>query len=198
MTRPVLEGYCAPGRHRGRVTTGRVPGPGRTSPASSAHTGLSWNELCPARADGSEGGTVPRLTRDDFEHLLAFRTSLRQFQHWSEEQAQAAGLTHVQHQLLVAVKGHPGNQPPTVGELADYLLLRHHSAVELVDRAAAAGLVRRVADPSDGRVVRVQLTPLGEQRLAELTPAHLDELHRLADVLNQLTTGWNGRADPRE
>jgi DNA-binding MarR family transcriptional regulator len=136
---------------------------------------------------------VPRLTRDDFEHLLAFRASLRRFQHWSEEQAQAAGLTHVQHQLLVAVKGHPGDRPPTVGELADYLLLRHHSAVELVDRAATAGLVRRVSDPSDGRVVRVELTPLGEQRLAELTPAHLDELHRLAEVLNQLTTGWNGR-----
>ncbi|HTW05032.1 MAG TPA: hypothetical protein VMF87_32370 [Streptosporangiaceae bacterium] len=52
--------------------------------------------------------------------------------------------------------------------------------------------MRRVADPSDGRVVRVELTALGEQRLAELTPAHLDELHRLAEVLNQLTTGWNG------
>jgi DNA-binding MarR family transcriptional regulator len=154
---------------------------------------LSWNELrARVRADGSEGGAVPRLTRDDFEHLLAFRTSLRRFQHWSEEQAQAAGLTHVQHQLLVAVKGHPGDRPPAVGELADYLLLRHHSAVELVDRAATAGLVRRVSDPSDGRVVRVELSPLGEQRLAELTPAHLDELHRLAEVLSQLTTGWNG------
>lgn len=138
---------------------------------------------------------MPRLTRDDFEHLLAFRTSLRRFQHWSEEQAQAAGLTHVQHQLLVAVKGHPGDRPPAVGELADYLLLRHHSAVELVDRAATAGLVRRVCDPSDGRVVRVELTPLGEQRLSELTPAHLEELHRLAGVLNYLTTGWNGRDD---
>jgi DNA-binding MarR family transcriptional regulator len=155
--------------------------------------GLSWDELrARVRADGSEGGAVPRLDRDDFEHLLAFRTSLRRFQHWSEEQAQAAGLTHVQHQLLVAVKGHPGHRPPAVGELADYLLLRHHSAVELVDRAATAGLVRRASDPSDGRVVRVELTPLGEQRLAELTPAHLDELHRLAEVLNQLTTGWNG------
>jgi DNA-binding MarR family transcriptional regulator len=156
--------------------------------------GLSWDELrARVRADGSEGGAVPRLDRDDFEHLLAFRTSLRRFQHWSEEQAQAAGLTHVQHQLLVAVKGHPGHRPPAVGELADYLLLRHHSAVELVDRAATAGLVRRASDPSDGRVVRVELTPLGEQRLAELTPAHLDELHRLAEVLNQLTTGWSGQ-----
>lgn len=127
-----------------------------------------------------------QLTRDDFEHLLAFRTSLRKFQRWSEDQANAAGLTHVQHQLLVAIKGHPGTQPPTVGELAGYLLQRHHSTVELVDRAVAAGLVRRVDDANDGRVVRVRLTPLGDRRLAALTPAHLTELRNLANALNEL------------
>ncbi|HEU5420480.1 MAG TPA: MarR family winged helix-turn-helix transcriptional regulator [Streptosporangiaceae bacterium] len=130
---------------------------------------------------------MPELTQRDFEHLLAFRTSLRRFQHWSEEQAQAAGLTHVQHQLLVAIKGHPGPRPPAIGDLAGDLLLRHHSAVELVNRTERAGLVRRVPDPADGRVVRVTLTRLGDQRLAELTPAHLEELHHLAAVLNQLT-----------
>ena len=187
---PILDGLRAAGPDPGRRDAPRPP---CWPIVKRATPGRARNVLRPVRADGSEGGAVPRLTRDDFEHLLAFRTSLRRFQHWSEEQAQAAGLTHVQHQLLVAVKGHPGDRPPTVGELADYLLLRHHSAVELVDRAATAGLVRRVSDPSDGRVVRVELTQLGEQRLAELTPAHLDELHRLADVLNQLTTGWNGR-----
>src|SRR5436190_5026650 len=73
--------------------------------------------------------------RADFEHVLAFRTSLRRFQRWSEDEARAAGLTHVQHQLLVAIKGHPGAASPTIGDLANYLLLRPHSAVELVDRA---------------------------------------------------------------
>jgi len=131
---------------------------------------------------------VPQLTRMDFEHLLAFRTSLRTFQHWSETQARAAGLTHVQHQLLVAVKGHPGDEPPTVGDLAGYLLLRHHSTVELVDRSVAAGLVRRIADASDGRLVRVQLTARGERLLTELTPAHLEELHGLAAVLDELVS----------
>jgi DNA-binding MarR family transcriptional regulator len=131
---------------------------------------------------------VPELTQEDFEHLLAFRTSLRKFQRWSEDQANAAGLTHVQHQLLVAIKGHPGSQPPTVGDLAGYLLQRHHSTVELVDRAVAAGLVRRVSDANDGRVVRVRLTALGERRLAALTPAHLEELHLLAKSLNELLT----------
>lgn len=131
---------------------------------------------------------MPQLTRQDFEHLLAFRTSLRRFQHWSEDQARAVGLTHVQHQLLVAVKGHPGDEPPTVGDLAGYLLLRHHSTVELVDRAVAADLVRRIADACDGRLVRVQLTAQGERRLRELTPAHLKELHNLAAILGELVS----------
>ncbi len=130
-----------------------------------------------------------QLTRADFEHLLAFRISLRRFQRWSEDQARAAGLTHVQHQLLVAVKGHPGGDPPTVGDLADYLLLRHHSVVELVDRAELAGLVRRAPDARDARLVRVRLTGKGERLLDELTPAHLIELHGLAAVLDELVAG---------
>jgi DNA-binding MarR family transcriptional regulator len=130
-----------------------------------------------------------QLTRKDFEHLLAFRSSLRRFQRWSEDQARAAGLTHVQHQLLVAVKGHPGPEPPTVGDLADHLLQRHNSTVELVDRAEAAGLVRRVADGRDARVVRIWLTPKGDRILSELTPAHLVELHSLAAVLDELVAG---------
>ena len=134
-------------------------------------------------------GNVPQLTHVDFERLLAFRTRLRTFQRWSEDQAQAVGLTHVQHQLLVAIKGHPGDQPPTVGDLAGYLLQRHHSTVELVDRATAAGLVRRGPDALDGRVVRVQLTPLGDRLLTELTPAHLAELQQLATALNELLLG---------
>jgi DNA-binding MarR family transcriptional regulator len=129
---------------------------------------------------------VPELTRGDFAHLLAFRTLLREFQHWSEGQAAAVGLTHVQHQLLIAVKGHPGDQPPTISDLARYLLLRHHSAVELADRTADAGLVQRAADTSDGRIVRIRLTPLGERRLTELTPAHLARLNDLAAALNDL------------
>lgn len=137
---------------------------------------------------------MPQLTRKDFEHLLAFRVSLRRFQHWSEDQAQKAGLTHVQHQLLVAIKGHPGSQPPTVGDLAGYLLLRHHSAVELVDRAEAAGFVRRVPDCADGRLVRVALTAKGDRCLNELTPAHLAKLHDLAALLDELVAGWDGRS----
>jgi DNA-binding MarR family transcriptional regulator len=136
------------------------------------------------------------LTQQDFERLLEFRVTLRRFQRWSEDQAQAAGLTHVQHQLLVAIKGHPGDTPPTVGDLAGYLLLRPHSTVELIDRAEAAGFVKRMPDPDDGRVVRVRLTPAGDQIVRELYPAHLDRLRELAAVLDELVTRHDA-ASPR-
>lgn len=130
-----------------------------------------------------------KLTAVDYENLLEFRTSLRKFLHWSETSARSAGLTPAQHQLLLAVKGHPGGDPPTVGDLADYLLLRHHSTVELIDRAVAAGLVQRARDDGDGRVIRIRLTAEGEGRLRQLSRAHLDELRRLAPVLDHLVTG---------
>ncbi len=130
---------------------------------------------------------MDRLTHQDFERLLEFRVTLRRFQRWSEDQAAAAGLTHVQHQLLVAIKGHPGGEPPTVGDLAGYLLLRPHSTVELIDRAEIAGLVERTKDPADGRVVRVRLTPEGDQIVHKLTRAHLERLHELAAVLEFVT-----------
>jgi DNA-binding MarR family transcriptional regulator len=125
----------------------------------------------------------------DYESLLAFRTGLRRFLHWSEQQARDAGLTPAQHQLLLAVKGHPGTQPPTVGDLAEYLLLRHHSTVELIDRAEAGGLVERWRDPDDARVIRVRLTAAAETRLSQLSGTHLAELRRLAPMLTHLVTG---------
>ena len=138
---------------------------------------------------------MPRLTQPDFERLLEFRVTLRRFQRWSGDQAQAEGLTHVQHQLLVAIKGHRGSVPPTVGDLAGYLLLRPHSTVELVDRAEAAGLVQRTPDDDDGRVVRVRLTSDGDRVLHKLTRAHLERLHELATVLDELVTRSPGGSD---
>src|SRR5437763_8787760 len=131
---------------------------------------------------------MPRLTQQDFERLLEFRVTLRRFQRWSEDQAQTAGLTHVQHQLLVAIRGHARETPPAVGDLAGYLLLRPHSTVELIDRAEAAGLVERVPDASDGRVVRVRLTKDGDRIVRRLTRAHLGRLHELAAALDALVT----------
>src|SRR6476661_10995451 len=105
------------------------------------------------------------MTRDlddaDYRRLLQFRIGLRRFLHWSEEQAERAGLTPAQHQLLLAIRGHEGEPGPTIGDIAGYLLLRHHSAVGLIDRAEAASLVERTADADDARVVRVRLTAAG-------------------------------------
>src|SRR6516164_5318725 len=141
------------------------------------------------------GEGVPEMSAGDFQNLLAFRTSLRRFLHWSQTQARAVGLTPAQHQLLVAIKGHPGSQDPTISDLAEYLLLRHHSVVELVDRAANAGVVVRSRDAEDGRLTRVMLTPDGEARLNRLGPAHLDELRNLAPVLDQLVSEWAAHTD---
>lgn len=123
-------------------------------------------------------------THEDFENNLRFRVTLRRFLRWSEEQAAVAGLTAAQHQLLVAIKGHPGPEPPAIRELAEHLLLQSHSTVGLVDRAEAAGVVRRQQDEKDARVVRVHLTDKGDHLVGELTRAHLAELCNLAEALN--------------
>ena len=108
------------------------------------------------------------LNEADFEHLLQLRTGLRRFLRWSEEQSKAAGLTPAKHQLLLAIRGHPDPAGPTIGEIADYLVLRHHSAVGLIDRTVRDGLVRRNPDENSRSVVRVTLTPDGIAKLAGL------------------------------
>jgi DNA-binding MarR family transcriptional regulator len=126
------------------------------------------------------------LEQSDFEHLLELRTGLRRFLRWSEQQAQAAGLTPAKHQLLLAIKGHPDPAGPTIGEIADYLVLRHHSAVGLIDRAVSDGLVKRSADPTSKSVVRVTLTEAGSAKLDALAEAHLQELAHLAPTMRAL------------
>lgn len=123
---------------------------------------------------------------EDYRRLLGFRTALRGFLRWSESEAKAAGLTPAQHQLLLAVRGHADPAGPTIGELADYLVLRHHSVVELIDRAAKGGLVERVGDERDHRVVRLRLTPEGERAIERLSRLHLEEIRRLAPMLSSL------------
>lgn len=126
------------------------------------------------------------LDHTQYERLLQFRVAMRRFNRWSEEQAAKSGLTHAQHQLLLAVCGHVADKAPTIGEIAGYLLVRHHSAVGLVDRVEALGLVQRVPDDDDQRVVRVELTELGHAKLEDLTELHIEELRRLAPMLAAL------------
>jgi DNA-binding MarR family transcriptional regulator len=133
--------------------------------------------------------TAIRPTDEDYRHLLELRDGLRRFLRWSAQRAEEAGLTPTQHQLLLVVRGHDDPAGPTVGDVADHLLLRHHSAVELIDRAEAGGLVRRASDREDQRAVRLALTPLGHRSLAELSALHLEELRRMRGHRGAL---WKG------
>lgn len=134
-----------------------------------------------------------RISESDYRRLLAIRTRLREFERWSADRAAAHGLTARQHQLLLAVRGHGDPAGPTIGDVAGYLLVQHNTAVELVDRAQQLGLVQRVPDVGDNRVVRLQLTQDADRRLAEISETNIEELTRLAEMLKDLTAELNRR-----
>lgn len=123
---------------------------------------------------------------DGYRMLAAFRHGLRQFLTFSEEAARAAGLPPQQHQAILAIKGHAGGEAMSVGDLAEQLLVRHNSAVELVNRLVRARLVTRVADKADRRRVTLALTAKAEKILAALSAAHLAELRRSGPLLVEL------------
>jgi DNA-binding MarR family transcriptional regulator len=125
-------------------------------------------------------------TDADYQRLLEFRTRLRRFLRWSEEKAHGQDLTPAQHQLLLAIKGHPGPTAPSIGDVAGYLLLQHHSAVGLINRAEKAGLVKRTIDPDRRTTVRLSLTQEGARRLEALSELHLREVPRLATAMRSL------------
>jgi DNA-binding MarR family transcriptional regulator len=127
-----------------------------------------------------------QLGKAQYETLAEFRYLLRQFIHFSEGAAQTAGLAPQQHQALLAIKGFPGRDRITIGELAERLQLRHHSAVGLVDRLAKEKLVCRIPSAKDRRQVFVQLTNQGENVLGKLSAAHARQLRRMGPGLNRL------------
>ncbi|MET3523049.1 MarR family winged helix-turn-helix transcriptional regulator [Mesorhizobium abyssinicae] len=128
----------------------------------------------------------PAISQADYQRLSEFRYLIRRFLEFSQVQANEAGLTPRQHQALLAIKGFPGAGPVTVGDLAERLRIRHHSAVELVDRLCEAGLVTRDQDKDDHRRVLLRLTERADDCLAELSAAHLDELGRIEPMLMRL------------
>lgn len=133
------------------------------------------------------------LAARDYQTLAQFRYVLRQFAAFSEDAALRSGLTPQQHQALLAIKGFPGRDRVTVGELAERLNIRHHSAVGLVDRLATRALVRRRSDRADRRQVWIVLTRRAEAQLAQLSLAHRDELRRLAPLLRDVLKQLGGR-----
>ena len=116
------------------------------------------------------------LTPEDYEALAEFRYQIRRFLFFSEQAARDAGLEPRQHQLLLALKGLPPGARPRIGELAERLQIQHHSAVELVNRLARAGYVRRRRGGEDRREVLLALTPKGDKVLRDLSLHHKREL----------------------
>jgi DNA-binding MarR family transcriptional regulator len=129
---------------------------------------------------------MARVTKADYETLAAFRYALRQFVYFSEQAASAVGLTPQQHQALLAIKGFPGRDYVTIGELAERLRIRHHSAVGLVDRLTALNLVTRESAKDDRRQVFVSLTARGLHILEQLSAVHGEELRRIGPQLSEL------------
>jgi len=127
--------------------------------------------------------SVPKgpVTDAEYQSLALFRRALRSFLHFSEQAAKKAGLTPSQHQLMLAIRGSDTGQAPTIGEVAEWMKLRHHSTVELVDRAEAAGHVKRIQDTEDQRRQRLVLTKEGEAKLAALSTLHREELRRFRE-----------------
>ena len=135
----------------------------------------------------SQKPTPRRAVSDrEYEMLASFRHTLRLFLSFSEEAARELGLTPQQHQALLAVKGFRGQGQVTVGELAEALQIKHHSAVGLVDRLVEQGLATREPAAEDRRQVRVTLSARGLDLLAELTSAHRRELRRVGPELRAL------------
>jgi len=116
------------------------------------------------------------LTAADYQSLADLRYQIRRFLRFSEQAARSAGLDPRQHQLLLALKGLPESMRPRIGDLAERLQIRHHSAVELVNRLAAGGYVRRQRRQDDRREVWLTMTPKGEKVLRQLSLHHKAEL----------------------
>ncbi|MGH2865864.1 MAG: MarR family winged helix-turn-helix transcriptional regulator [Solirubrobacteraceae bacterium] len=134
----------------------------------------------------SAGQSGRALGDEDYERLLAFRIELRDFLRWSEQTAHDAGLTPSLHQLLLVVRGQPPPYEPTVGQAARELHVRHHSAVELAQRAETAELLERARSPVDHRQVHLRLTDHGREQLELLTREHLSRIRTLAGTLERL------------
>jgi DNA-binding MarR family transcriptional regulator len=123
------------------------------------------------------------LDTSEYRKLEEFRFQIRRFLSFSEAAARASGIEPQQHQALLALKGMPQGYAPTIGHLAERLMLKHHSAVGLVDRLQVMGLLSRRASPDDARQVLVQLTAKGERILDSLSRAHRTELEDMGPEL---------------
>jgi DNA-binding MarR family transcriptional regulator len=129
----------------------------------------------------------------DYRKLAAFRHALRGFAAFSAAEAEAVGLTPRQHQVLLAIRGWAEASPPNIKSVAEQMMIRHNSAVELLHRLEDAGFVEGIESAEDRRHIELSLTPKGEAALAALSTSHLAELRqrgpRLVELLQTLISG---------
>lgn len=126
------------------------------------------------------------ISKSQYENLASFRFALRRFMRFSEDAASAAGLTPQQHQALLAIKGFPGRDHVTVGELAERLQIKHNSTVGLIDRLVLEDWVERDASAADRRQVFIRLTSRGERMLEDLSAMHREQLRAIGPELSAL------------
>src|SRR6202049_3855573 len=143
------------------------------------------------------------LPSTDYESIAELRYQIRRYLRFSEEASRAAGLEPRQYQLMLALKGLPRGTRPRIGELAERLQIQHHSTVELVNRLAAGGYVRRQRGGEDRREVLLSLTPKGEKILRELSLHHQAELRLrgpalVAALKRAMQTGKDSKRSPAE
>ena len=136
---------------------------------------------------------MKKLSASDYQALAEFRFQIRKFLHFSDLAIAAAGLERAQYQLMLTIKGLPAELRPRIRDVANRMLIQHHSAVELVNRLEAGGFVRRERAGGDRREVLLALTPKGERVLAELALHHHEELldaaPALVSALRRIMTG---------
>ena len=137
--------------------------------------------MSPHASTGRSRAKAQAAAENVVRDLARFRYALRKFLRFSENAARQCGVTPQQHQLMLGVAGFTGRSSATVSELAEFLQERHHSVVELIERAVQNGLVQRTQDTSDRRVVNVSLTQNGQKILSELATLHHEETKRIRD-----------------
>lgn len=159
------------------------------------------NRRVQLKPNGPGTGTGTRARKLDEAHLrrlAEFRFQLRRFLHVSQAAAERMGVHHQQYQMLQCVGGMPEGTAPTIANVAERMLLKHNSTVELVDRAIDEGLLRRMGDEADHRRILLRVTPRGERILAALSEFHTGELEQsgpeLVRALDDILRPGNRRA----
>lgn len=126
------------------------------------------------------------LSDVDFQAMAAFRLALRKFAAFSEGAALSVGLTSQQHQAMLVIRAHTGDEPITISELAECLLIKNHSAVGLVARLVERRLVTRSPSPIDRRRILLRLTPEADVLVNRVTSTNMRELSASAPIFRDL------------